>query len=266
MINISVGCAGYSYDDWKGGFYPQKLPRSEFFAYYAKFFDFTEVNSTYYQPPSENMVNHWLKNSPENFRFALKMWREVTPLGPGTDPEPMVRRFFKPLSPIQSKISAILLQYPPKYKNTPAHLTMIENTMGILPRHYRYVLEFRHASWFGDGAPLWGEKYSNVSLGTSYMDKIDPYYVPGQRIYYIRAIGDRTLTAFNRRQRKMQEAWDHLVVHAKEMAEKSDITDLFVIFNNHFSGFSPEDVAEFKKEMGMKQRSFKIQRDLTEFF
>ena len=88
----------------------------------------------------------------------------------------------------------------------------------------------------------------------------------GQKIYYIRAIGDRTLTVFNRRQRKMQEAWDHLVVHAKEMAEKSDITDLFVIFNNHFSGFSPEDVAEFKKEMGMKQRSFKIQRDLTEFF
>ena len=66
---------------------------------------------------------------------------------------------------------------------------------------------------------MWGEKYSNVSLGTSYMDKIDPYYVPGQKIYYIRAIGDRTLTAFNRRQRKMQEAWDHLVVQAKEIVD-----------------------------------------------
>ena len=234
-MNILVGCAGYSYDDWKGGFYPKKLKKSDYLGYYARYFNFTEVNSTYYQPPSQNMVAHWIDHSPENFRFALKMFREVTPLRSGADPEPLVSRFFAPLQPIRSKISAILLQYPPNYRFTPEHKTKVENTIKLLPQGYHYVLEFRHASWFEEHPRYWTENYPNISLGTSYMDKIDPFYIPDQKVYNIRAIGDRNLSTFSRQQRRMDSMWDHLIMKSKELVEKSSITDLFVIFNNHFN-------------------------------
>jgi uncharacterized protein YecE (DUF72 family) len=266
IMKISVGCAGYSYDDWKGGFYPKSLPKSEYFSYYAKYFDFTEVNSTYYQPPSQNMVNHWVEHSPEKFRFALKMFREVTPLRSGVDLDPLISRFFSPLQPIKTKISAVLLQYPPNYKFTPEHKTKIENTIKLLPPSYQYILEFRHASWFQENPKFWTENYPNIFLGTSYMDKIDPFYIPHQKIYYIRVIGDRSLSTFSRQQRQMQEMWDHLIMKTKGLIEKSEITDLFVIFNNHFRGFSPEDVAELKKKLGINQKSFKTQKSLSDFF
>ena len=71
--NIFVGCAGWSYKDWSGVFYPKSIQSSEYFSYYSKFFNFAEVNSTFYNIPSENTIKSWNKKTPDNFRFSIKI-------------------------------------------------------------------------------------------------------------------------------------------------------------------------------------------------
>jgi uncharacterized protein YecE (DUF72 family) len=41
-----VGTSGYQYEHWKGIFYPDELPKKEWFAHYAKHFDTVEINNT----------------------------------------------------------------------------------------------------------------------------------------------------------------------------------------------------------------------------
>ncbi|HOX92526.1 MAG TPA: hypothetical protein PLC54_06360, partial [Spirochaetales bacterium] len=38
-----IATSGYSYDDWKGSFYPEDLPKSEYLRYYSLFFPFVEL-------------------------------------------------------------------------------------------------------------------------------------------------------------------------------------------------------------------------------
>ena len=44
MAIILIGTSGYSYDDWRGPFYPDSLPKEKFLAFYAEHFETVEVN------------------------------------------------------------------------------------------------------------------------------------------------------------------------------------------------------------------------------
>ena len=58
-----IGCSGWSYEDWVGRFYPVNLARKkeEWLRYYANYFTTVEINSTFYRPPNEFIVNGWIK-------------------------------------------------------------------------------------------------------------------------------------------------------------------------------------------------------------
>jgi uncharacterized protein YecE (DUF72 family) len=49
---VHVGTSGWAYPEWKGVFYPAKLPAKDFFAYYCRDFDTVEVNNTFYHLPA----------------------------------------------------------------------------------------------------------------------------------------------------------------------------------------------------------------------
>src|SRR5260370_794954 len=51
---LLVGTSGYSYKEWKGSFYPQKLPDREMLSFYAKQFSTVEINHSFYRMPSQN--------------------------------------------------------------------------------------------------------------------------------------------------------------------------------------------------------------------
>ncbi|MEW6173331.1 MAG: DUF72 domain-containing protein [Bacillota bacterium] len=54
--SIFIGTSGYSYDDWRGAFYPLRLAKGDMLSYYAREFSFTEVNSTYYYMPPPRIL------------------------------------------------------------------------------------------------------------------------------------------------------------------------------------------------------------------
>jgi len=78
-------------------------------------------------------------------------------------------------------------------------------------------------------------------------------------------IGDRKLTVFNKIQRNEIKAFDDTVLLVKNYRKSPEITDIFVIFNNHFRGFSPQDVIDFKKKVGLPYKEFNKQKNLFDY-
>ena len=78
MKKIQIGCSGWHYREWKERFYPKNIRPTEYLSYYATFFKAVEVNSTFYQLPSQCTLESWHQATPEDFRFSLKVPRVIT--------------------------------------------------------------------------------------------------------------------------------------------------------------------------------------------
>ena len=70
---LYVGASGFSYPTWKPGFYPAGTPQSEFLRFYAERLPTVELNTTGYRLPEEERFRHWAAETPDGFRFAVKM-------------------------------------------------------------------------------------------------------------------------------------------------------------------------------------------------
>ena len=78
IVKYYLGCSGWSYNEWKGTFYPDGLDNRYWLSYYSQIFDFVEIDSTFYRMPSKFMVNNWSKRTPDNFRFAMEFPKVIT--------------------------------------------------------------------------------------------------------------------------------------------------------------------------------------------
>jgi len=54
MRRVLVGTSGWNYEDWRGPFYPEDLPRTKWLEYYARNFQTVEVNATFYHEMRES--------------------------------------------------------------------------------------------------------------------------------------------------------------------------------------------------------------------
>ena len=62
---IRVGIGGWTFEPWRGVFYPQDLPESRWLSHYTRHFPTVELNNTHYILPSEKTFESWRDNSPE---------------------------------------------------------------------------------------------------------------------------------------------------------------------------------------------------------
>lgn len=265
-LKIHFGCAGWDYKDWSGPFYPNRLPRSNFLEHYAKFFDLAEINSTFYNLPQVEMVQNWGIRTPERFRFIVKMWQQITH-GPKTfdDIEAGYYQFIDRIEVLREKTLAILIQFPPWFKFSEKHYKQLQFLLSIASREFKYVIELRDNSWFSSG--ILKELIDGVQfiLGTTYMPDIKAFYYSDQSFYYIRLIGDRELTVFNRIQRSQEEAIADLEKKINQLRENSNIREIFIIVNNHFAGFGPGTINLLRKRFNLPTKDFNPQKSLTDF-
>src|SRR5687767_6572995 len=66
-MNFYVGTSGYSYPEWKGTFYPTKMPPKQMLGFYGERFRTVEINNTFYRPPTEPLLLSWAAQVPANF-------------------------------------------------------------------------------------------------------------------------------------------------------------------------------------------------------
>jgi len=268
MVNLHIGCAGWDYKDWIGPFYPKKLEKFRQLEYYAKFFNVSEINSSFYNLPSEDTVIKWLKRTPEDFRFIIKVWQEITHKLGEVDLDERLSQFFHRMRPLEEKIYGYLFQFPPWFKYSEEHLLKLKQLFNDISSDdkFKHIYELRDDSWFNP------KILSNLIdgkifiLGTTYKPGIQAYFFPNQKIYYIRLIGDRELTIFNRIQRKQEQVWKDLINKIKIFQESSTIYEIFIIVNNHFQGFAPESANLLKKELNIPSIAFNQQKRLSDFF
>ena len=146
---INIGTSGFSYDDWKGYFYPTNIAKKDMSAYYSRHFANVEINSTYYNIPSVATFRSLVNKTPDEFKFCVKAHRDMTH-SESHSPDTF-HRFRESLSPLidSGKLGCVLGQFPWSFKRTAQNrnrLRNFKNAIGTLPT----VLEFRNSEWVQD--------------------------------------------------------------------------------------------------------------------
>ena len=146
-MRLFVGTSGYSYKPWKGKFYPEDLPQSEWLSYYAQRFSTVEINNTFYRVPKQEVLEGWRRHVPETFRFGVKATRRITHIKRLKNVEEETAFFLRAASALQQRLGVVLFQLPPNLKKD---LDRLRTFLDLLPDSGRYALEFREPSWFDE--------------------------------------------------------------------------------------------------------------------
>jgi len=146
-MQVLAGTSGFSYKEWLGHFYPEKLPASEMLRYYAERFATVEINNTFYRMPAEAMLARWATEVPAHFAFTLKAPRRITHEKRLREAEPDVTEFLRRAGTLGGKLGVLLFQLPPYLKKD---LPRLKDFLGLLPADKRVAFEFRHDSWRDD--------------------------------------------------------------------------------------------------------------------
>lgn len=78
MSRVWIGTSGWTYDGWRGPFYPPKLAKKKWLCWYASQFPTTEINGSFYRTPSLQAVAAWRDQTPKDFLFAWKASKFIT--------------------------------------------------------------------------------------------------------------------------------------------------------------------------------------------
>ena len=146
-MSIWVGTSGYHYPEWKGTFYPEKLPASKMLPYYAERFPTVEINYTFYRAPNEKTLDGWSRATPETFRLTLKAPKRITHERRLRDCGDAVRQFLETAAVLGPKLGALLFQLPPNLKKDVA---LFDAFLETFPPRVCAAFEFRHESWLDD--------------------------------------------------------------------------------------------------------------------
>jgi uncharacterized protein YecE (DUF72 family) len=144
---IWIGTSGYNYPEWKGSFYPARLPAARMLPYYAERFATVEINYTFYRTPSEKLVGGWAAAAPSPFKFTLKAPRRITHDARLRHTGDLVAAFCSVAGTLGDKLGALLFQLPPSFKKD---LALLDAFLDQLPPRLRVAFEFRHASWLDE--------------------------------------------------------------------------------------------------------------------
>ena len=146
---LYLGTSGFSYPTWKPGFYPPGTPQREFLRTYAERFNSVELNTTGYRLPAEDQFRRWAEETPDDFRFAVKM-PHPNRLGAFTD---RVQALGAKLGPVR-----IVVQQA----RDDAFLTRL---LDSLDPALRWAFDFRHES--GRGRRRAAQRSSNALEGAA---------------------------------------------------------------------------------------------------
>ena len=185
LAGACVGTSGWSYPSWKGGFYPADADPKTFLSFYAGHFNTVELNTTGYRLPAEDLFARWAEQTPDGFRFAVKMpvTRRLDAIGTFVERVGLLGDRLGPLRVVvQSARDDGLLTF----------------LLGSLPSELEVAYDFRHESWAGVDVPVRvddfeGEApfryirlreppYDDEALRT-WADRIRPLLEAGTRIY-----------------------------------------------------------------------------------
>ncbi len=240
---ILIGTSGFSYEDWRGYFYPKELPKKEMLTFYAQHFPTVEVNATYYSMPHPTTFVQMARKVPSEFEFVVKAHKDMTHAEEFL-PEPF-QEFRAALEPLVERgmLGCVLAQFPWSFKATPANRSTLELFRAALPE-LPVVVEFRNAGWVSEETFTLLQK---LSFGFCCVDEprlngLMPRIVRATSpLGYVRFHGRNAAKWWHHEH--AYERYDYLyteeelrewVPRIRELSDETERTYLF--FNNHYEG------------------------------
>ena len=146
-MHLRTGTSGFSYKEWKGSFYPEKLPANKMLSFYSEQLAAVEINNTFYRMPSAKLLDGWVDQVPENFQFSLKASRKITHFKKLKETEEEMAYFLEVSARLGSRLGPFLFQLPPYLKKD---VELLRDFLALIPAGTRAGFEFRSTSWFDD--------------------------------------------------------------------------------------------------------------------
>ena len=151
---VRVGIGGWTFEPWRGVFYPKGLKHADELGYASRHVTKIEINSTYYSTQKPESFAKWAASAPEGFKFAVKASRFATNRKALGEAGESVAKFLgQGLSELGGRLGPILWQFMPTKKFDPDEFGAF---LDLLPAKQdglalRHVVEPRHAT-FADPA------------------------------------------------------------------------------------------------------------------
>jgi uncharacterized protein YecE (DUF72 family) len=250
---LRIGCSGWSYKDWSGIFYAPSLQPKDYLRFYSRVFDCVEIDSSFYRIPNPFMIEQWKKSTPDNFLFCPKLPKKITHDNKLSNFESTLTYFYSVMSKLGAKLGPIVAQLPPSIK-LEKHKEVMENFVTHLNPKYRHAIEFRHKSWFTKEIYELLDR-NNVAMAWSLNQYLETPAETTARFAYLRLVGERDITEFTGKQKDRSEEMKRWASNLEK--KETSFEEAFVFFNNHFAGFGPESVNEFRRLLGMIEIDWK---------
>src|SRR5271167_641560 len=144
---ILIGTSGFSYKEWLGGFYPEKLPGAKMLEYYAERMPTVEINYTFRAMPKRAMLEGWAAKTPASFRFALKAPQRITHFARLRGVKENLDYFIETAGALGERLGPVLFQLPPDFA---CDAGLLADFLAQIDGRVRGAFEFRNRSWFDD--------------------------------------------------------------------------------------------------------------------
>jgi len=241
-----VGTSGWTYDHWKGLFYPEDLAKHRWFEYYASLFSTVEINATFYRTFKDQTYLNWRQRAPLGFRYVLKAPKTITHRKFLDDVADDIKGFWRSACLLDDRLGMILLQLAP---SMPYDLDRLRQALLAFDDPGRVAVEFRHTRWFTDETRrLLGE------LGVAFCNADSPRI--GLTDWVTSSLGYIRLHG-----RKRWYAYDYSALELQEIADtarrmmRSGAGTVYIFFNNDFEGYAPRNALYLAEQLSCEDNN-----------
>ena len=165
---IRVGVGGWTFEPWRGVFYPPKLPHAQELHFASRALTAIEVNGTFYGSQKPATFEKWAAETPDGFVFSLKAPRFAVNRKVLADAGESIERFAASgIDRLEGKLGPVLWQFAKTKKFEADDFAAF---LKLLPRHLRHVVEPRHDSFL---APAFADMAHAAGVTTVFADSDD---------------------------------------------------------------------------------------------
>lgn len=240
-----VGTSGWTYDHWKGSFYPAPLPKNRWFPFYADRFNTVEVNATFYHFFADATYLKWHDQVDEHFLFTLKAPRIITHRKFLTDCIEDIQKFTRSASILQDRFGLYLLQLAP---STPYDLDKLRVAIEAFGDPTRVAVEFRSIAW-------------NLTEVRNLLNQLGAIYVnvdsPRSRLVDW-TTGSCAYFRLHGRRRWYDDDYStdelHQIASLARKMVRNGVEKVFIYFNNDIHGYAPRNALLLKSFLADEAR------------